>query len=105
MRWTLETLLCFTGTFDVILCVDINETTAGQTNSRKATLVPELKKNGTVIFNYPVYHKLIINVNKYTVASLSHGSAHFRLSEKSHLTKHISHTGFLLGSTVSDILM
>lgn len=35
------------GTFDVILCVDINETTAGQAKSRKDALVPDLKKNGT----------------------------------------------------------
>lgn len=35
-----------TGTFDIILCVDINETTAGQAKSRKQALIPELKKNG-----------------------------------------------------------
>ena len=37
----------FVGTFDVILCVDITETTALQTKSRKDALVPELKNNGT----------------------------------------------------------
>ena len=35
-----------TGTFDIILCVDVNETTAGQAKSRKEALIPELKKNG-----------------------------------------------------------
>ncbi|PFX19394.1 Crossover junction endonuclease MUS81 [Stylophora pistillata] len=33
------------GTFDVILCVDVNETTA-EVNSRKDALIPELKNNG-----------------------------------------------------------
>ena len=35
------------GTFDVVLCVDVIETTGGQAKSRKDALVPELKKNGT----------------------------------------------------------
>ena len=40
-------MLCLlTGTFDIVLCVDINETTAGQAKSRKDALVPELKNNG-----------------------------------------------------------
>ncbi|KAL9953048.1 hypothetical protein ACROYT_G040399 [Oculina patagonica] len=34
------------GTFDVILCVDVIETTGGQAKSRKDALVPELKNNG-----------------------------------------------------------
>ena len=35
-----------TGTFDIVLCVDVNETTAGQAKSRKDALIPELKNNG-----------------------------------------------------------
>lgn len=35
-----------TGTFDIILCVDVIETTGGQAKSRKEALIPELKKNG-----------------------------------------------------------
>ncbi|KAM7436322.1 Crossover junction endonuclease mus81 [Porites harrisoni] len=34
------------GTFDIILCVDVIETTGGQAKSRKEALIPELKKNG-----------------------------------------------------------
>ncbi|CAH3044617.1 unnamed protein product [Pocillopora meandrina] len=34
------------GTFDVILCVDVNETTSGEAKSRKDALIPELKNNG-----------------------------------------------------------
>ena len=40
-------LFIFLGTFDVILCVDVNETTTGQAKSRKDALIPELKNNGT----------------------------------------------------------
>lgn len=34
------------GTFDILLCVDVNETSTGQAKSRKEGLGPELKKNG-----------------------------------------------------------
>ncbi|XP_067031660.1 crossover junction endonuclease MUS81-like isoform X1 [Acropora muricata] len=34
------------GTFDIVLCVDVNETSTGQAKSRKDALAPELKKNG-----------------------------------------------------------
>ncbi|XP_020631790.1 crossover junction endonuclease MUS81-like [Orbicella faveolata] len=34
------------GTFDIVLCVDVNETTTGQAKSRKDALIPELKNNG-----------------------------------------------------------
>lgn len=34
------------GTFDIVLCVDVNETTTGQTKSRKEGLLRDLKNNG-----------------------------------------------------------
>lgn len=45
-RFVLMCEFFITGTFDIILCVDVIETTGGQAKSRKEALIPELKKNG-----------------------------------------------------------
>ena len=35
--------------FDIVLCVDVIETTGGKAKSRKDALLPELKNNGALV--------------------------------------------------------
>ena len=37
------------GMFDIVLCVDVIETTGGKAKSRKDALLPELKNNGALV--------------------------------------------------------
>ena len=55
-------MLCvLTGTFDIVLCVDVNETTTGQAKSRKDALIPELKNNGAGLITIIYCQMLTLN--------------------------------------------